>query len=532
MAKTTRTALVSLGKLIASGMPAGLASLAFDDVGAALAANPTAIAVILDLMAKEAAKKKSDADLVAAFGIMLERALTALRFAAESGHAEAVAAIADLRAQVLDLARNGKATPDLLAQILHQFTSAGLDMGDDLREAMAARIEADPRMDRLSADELHQGLVEILRECGDIFVFQGRMAEQNAMLPDSQRANLVVLLLNAPDPLLREAVPGWLLDRGTQTRRATAELLQQAATVGQVSGTMLRRMIAMRNWLPDDERPSLDAIIRTCRLNGIDCAPMPAATVRDMLTTAVDGAGAQSLFAVVKDGRKQAITAILYKRGAGIRDAWVDAGLSKADAETFVFQVETSTECFDSDLDFARLALEHALADGLTHNTLPPFGAVAVAERLGLAELNPRPLSLDDVLTRLWRDLPADPTAAQIATVLTGTATWERDFAFLESWFEDSAAVDAVLQPKRLSAKRRLSLVLDDILAPRRAHWAGMLAWTAMMLRHAATAQEVWPLFAIVAREIAGGRPLADIPLMSAIARKTVEAWKYRNTPA
>jgi hypothetical protein len=39
---------------------------------------------------------------------------------------------------------------------------------------------------------------------------------------------------------------------------------------------------------------------------------------------------------------------------------------------------------------------------------------------------------------------------------------------------------------------------------------------------------DLWEHFALVARELLGDRPLSQIPVMSVIARQTVESWRER----
>ena len=55
---------------------------------------------------------------------------------------------------------------------------------------------------------------------------------------------------------------------------------------------MLRRMIAIGNWLPEDSRPALDAAIATARRKGVPPAQWDDVEVRRLITTGIDGSGA------------------------------------------------------------------------------------------------------------------------------------------------------------------------------------------------------------------------------------------------
>ena len=92
----------------------------------------------------------------------------------------------------------------------------------------------------------------------------GLLAESSEGLPDEHRAVMAAALLFSGEGAAVEVSIGWLLDPATSVRRSTANALEDAARKGKVSPIMLRRMITMRNWLPEDSRAALDAAI-ACR---------------------------------------------------------------------------------------------------------------------------------------------------------------------------------------------------------------------------------------------------------------------------
>ena len=50
-------------------------------------------------------------------------------------------------------------------------------------------------------------------------------------------------------------------------------------------------------------------------------------------STGFDGSGMQSVFLIVKEGRKHAIVALIGRLGSGLRDAYVRHGASKREVE-------------------------------------------------------------------------------------------------------------------------------------------------------------------------------------------------------
>lgn len=71
--------------------------------------------------------------------------------------------------------------------------------------------------------------------------------------------------------------------------------------------------------------------------------------------------------------------------------------------------------------------------------------------------------------------------------------------------------------------KQREDFVLRDRVSPQRGRWAELLAWTAKAAEDEVEGKERID-FALVARELLGDRPLADIPLAVWIAKNTVAA--------
>ena len=524
-----RTALAQLGKVVATAIARGEMDEGLRTVGDALAASPGSVGEIVELIAAESRKKRPNAKLIAAFAFILGEALTVLRYGVERGHKDAIEEMAAIRSLVQGLAEDGKLDSSALLLVLRQITSAKLELGDGLQAATAGVMERHPETDALDPAGLDRLLAEMSHHCGgDVFALQAEMSEQAAAVPDEGRAIMAAAMLGASDPAVREAAVAWVLDPGPATRRQTAALLLPAAQTGQVTGVMLRRLITIRNWLADDERQAIDGVIRACRQKGVEIAPLPPVEVNRIAATGVDGSRAQSFFAVVKDRRKRAMAAVLFKP-AGIGDAWVNAGLSRAEAEGFLAEVGMQMDRFESGTEHLRLVLGHGLAASRESGTLPPFGLVDVVERIGLTAVQPEAVPLETLITMLLDEVPAEDKAApMVAKALKASAKWDKAYRFPESWFEDDAALDAPLTGKRRSRSQEVALLLQDYLPGRRRAWAELIAWTALTLRQDEATADDWLALALVARELLGDRKLTEIPAMTAIARKTADAQQAR----
>ena len=60
-----------------------------------------------------------------------------------------------------------------------------------------------------------------------------------------------------------------------------------------------------------------------------------------------DGAGAQSLFALTKRGRRFALASVLVKTEVGVADAWVREGMTKAEADALIAQIVAAAEAVE-----------------------------------------------------------------------------------------------------------------------------------------------------------------------------------------
>jgi hypothetical protein len=109
-----------------------------------------------------------------------------------------------------------------------------------------------------------------------------------------------------------------LLDPDRVVRRAVAEAL--ATVPSALSPTEVRRLVAMRNWRPENERAEVDGIVRKARAAGVDCAQWEAGSTETILATAIDGAATQGFLLVSPAGRKNGFSSILTK--GGVADAW------------------------------------------------------------------------------------------------------------------------------------------------------------------------------------------------------------------
>jgi hypothetical protein len=151
---------------------------------------------------------------------------------------------------------------------------------------------------------------------------------------------------------------------------------------------------------------------------------------------------------------------------------------------------------------------------------------LAIAEAVGGVEWRGNKLNIDTEIIRLTSELaPAEISPAEVAASLKRSGQWLAQERFAESWFEGDAEVASVVagNPSR-KADAAAKAIFETILEKRRGLWTERFLLMALWA-HAAKAKKegkYWRDFLILARELSSDRPLSEIPIMAAIAHRTV----------
>ena len=475
-------------------------------------------------------KRMSDSDLAAHAGL-LAQALEELRYEVERNRKDGIAQAEELRQYLLEAGRRPGINPNTFLFVLQQFGVAKLDIGGELRamaeqmlESLAASAPAD---DAASIQELAHGFKEVADSLnGDPFAIHSGISEFTQTLTADARATLVASLTAQTDvPALREAALGWLLDDASGVRQIVAQILEKDAANN--SGTMLRRMIALRNWVPEADRPALDRAIKASQ-KIVACESWPSAKVPEVYASGSDGSGAQSVFMIVAQGRKRALAALLFKQDAGIRDAWVSPGGTRADVEAALQALGMQLDLLPVPLEYAAAAARHFLGVNAQAGVMPPFGLLGVAEVAGLTNLNPEFQPVDAFVASLCAEIaPKRATPQAIATALKASASWGETLPIAGSWFEESDEADAILAQGKLSKAKRKAALLAKPIQKRRRWWAALIAWTGFTMKTTQAASG-WEDCVLVARELLGERPLDEFGIMNGIAEATIANYSGR----
>jgi len=483
---------------------------------------PEDVFVALEGFVEHANTGGADNPLAIGHLLLVQRQLERIRYRKDRGYEDAIRLIETFQHSVANLAVAGRIDGQELSMVASALHQAGIAASAELSMAMM-QCGKDLVPDRTPPD-LSPMLEEVATKCGeDPFLVTGLLAEIGHAMPAQARALMAVEQARCGNAVGREAAVLLVLDAEPAVRQAAAVELQ--ARIEGLSPDSVRRLITMRNWCLETERPLVDSIVHAARAKGIMCATWQEASAEAILASCIDGSGAQGFLILSPAGKRKRLSSVLLKNG--VRDAWtgppesprkLQATLGGAAAGTFMMPV--SRGYFDR-------AVRHHLQLGLAAGASPPAGLLQVAETIGGAQWQPELLEWRKALAAMLGELPAVTLQPHsVSAVLHTSAAWADFDSIVESWFEDDQDVARLVSGVRGGQRAKTAeYLLQNVLVRRREKWAEHFLWTALWLREAPDSDALpWRNFAILARALADGHDLADIPLMRDIAARTVSA--------
>jgi hypothetical protein len=229
-----------------------------------------------------------DEALAIGYLFLLQHLLEHLRYRTDRGYADANKLIADFQAHVVAQVEAGHVDGRMLTFVGGALHQSNIPVSPEFAAA-SAKLPVDQNEDGSLPTDIRAALASILELCdGDPFMAAGSLMESGHALPSEARGALAGALALAGSPEARSVAVLFLLDPKAAVRRAVAGALGQVAT--SLTPADLRRLIAMRNWRPENERAEVDAIIRKARAASIVCAQWAAGTIETIVATCIDGA--------------------------------------------------------------------------------------------------------------------------------------------------------------------------------------------------------------------------------------------------
>ncbi len=467
-----------------------------------------------------------DEALAISYLLLLQRLLEHLRYRTDRGYPEAARLIADFQSEVVARVETGDIDERMLVLVSGALHQSKIPASPEL-VAASARLGVDQAGEQDDEDEqvpadLRAAIGEVFEAfAGDPFRAIEALSEYTHALPADARDALAGALSVAAIPDARSAAVLLLLDPDPGIRRTVAGALGQIADA--LTPTDLRRLIAMRNWRPENERAEVDAIIRKARAAGIDCAQWEMGSIETVAATAIDGAATQGFLLVSPAGRKKRISSILTK--GGIADAWSGAPESPRRIEGTLADAAMNATTLAVSRRYLDRTVAHHLALSTEKGEAPPIGLLQVAETIGGADWQPARMIFSEELAGLIAEIPKSMyEPAAFASVLRESGELAGLGPVVESWFEDDSEVAEAVERARARDRTKLaSYLLQTAIARRRDRWAEIVLHAALLMREAPPEADLcWRELALVAKALADGRDMTEIGLMHDIAMRTI----------
>ncbi len=481
---------------------------------------------ILDSYVAACAAPKRDDALIEVHRHLLVMQLEFIRYQVERDWDWAKELVAAYEKRILALADGKALSPHDWYPLPMTFNQARLPVSEATARAFgeAGGAITDPVESGDLPGMMREIVEEMAKEIDDPFAIAAVVTETTGPLPPDARVYVATELALASNQVARDAVPLLLLDPAVEVRRAAVAALEQTAGPEALSPMSLRRMIAVRTWMPADERPSLDRAIRKAREKGVTIAPWPAAGEIAYLASMIDGVDAQSVMAYSPKGAKGTMAFLLLKRG--VKDSGFDAETPRRAIKLNVQTVREDARGAEVDRAYFDLSVGHAIATGLTKGELPPLGLLHIAEAIGATDWREQALDVTAEIAGLLATLTdAERTEPAIAASLARSGKWTADGDVFDTWYEDGKEVhDLIGRLSRAKAAGAVGMVLDNILEPLRGLWTERLLLMALWARAAKDKAQHgrWKDYLILAHALLDGRKLADIPLVRASAQLSV----------
>lgn len=496
-------------------------------------AYPEAVIETLEHYARELGREEDEGNPegVAVLGELLGIQLQHLRFDLDRGYDKPREIKERFERRAIELVQDGTLPGSDLSLVLATMTEAGLEPGTAIQDLEQQEVskEFGEISDPAQLSEMMATLAEFADE--DSFAMADAMLSGARTVPAQVRGLLASSMLRHPLESVREAAALLALDRDADVRRACA--LAFLAHVQGITPTALRRLIVARSWVPEGERHLIDQVVRAARTRGVEIAPAPAVSRIDLRCSGIDGSGAQGFMILAPERDAYRLVSVLTRYGVGVIDAWCgETGTKRALLEG----VESAGgEIGMSPLrrvkrDYLDRLVGHHLAAGLAWGTPPPVGLLQVAEAIGTTEWRPQPLDWRETVDQLLRAAPARIQEPDRVAQTMRRTDWIDPDGLLDGWFEDGpAAMEIVRRVPAEFSPEAVDGVIGQLLELQREKWAAHFAWIALWLHEGAPNRDpAWIGFALLARELDRGAPIAALPLMRMIGLNTIQAMMER----
>lgn len=361
-------------------------------------------------------------------------------------------------------------------------------------------------------------------------LFEGLMSQMQIM-PVPVQLELINELTVTTKSMPHEIAVMMLLHPNVEIRKSVVKLFTNYVPIKVFTPLDLRRLIVIRGWLPTNERPLVDDLIKKIRLQNIPSAPYPSSKLNAVMASTFDGAGAQLILFQTKQDNQRIIGGFIVKQGVGIREPWVKIKAAKGEFEEMC---ERSTmQLKPVTLAYVDKAVRHFLAEGRQASNVPSPILLQISELTGATEWRAEPISIREELNRLSQKIDFGlKDHHEIAASFSRSGQWIQTESFFRHWFECGELAEKTLQkvtmtyqkaPEKISKVSMETIAIEEIIKPQLQKWKTLILFMCLWARSKTIKEPLWKDLMILLDQLeAGSIPLANIPMIQNIARQTI----------
>jgi len=353
-----------------------------------------------------------------------------------------------------------------------------------------------------NAFELYELLV------GYIYVFSVEM-----------QLDIIAELAVSSKKIIHEASILMVLHPKKEVRAKVPFILKGAFNKQIFTAVDLRRLIVMRNWLPEEERTSVDGIISLMKQESIMPAPCFPTKIINQYASVIDGSGACILLFESKIDNKRNVFGFVAKIGIGIKEPWIYEKVHKG----FIKDVLGSLNAKGVDpLNFRNVGdtyiekvIKNTLAYATDSNRTPDPNFLKISELYGAKNWQPEKINADlevNNLKKYYTSITTDDHATMKA--LSEGRSWLRDHKELKSWFDERKAVDYAINSQ---SDNTISKFYEHALE----RWKIILLFTCLYFKSCNNNREDKYSFAVLLA-LSYKNPPENIPMLHLIAQRSL----------
>lgn len=501
-----------------------------------IADNPYTAFALLHLLLKVHAPKGHVRETSVSYQaclILLEEALTEIRYSVDRNRQWAIDTEERIQKQIADQAFQLKADTRVQSDLVQALYNARMELNPEIKAKSEQLAQYYSRFaTRTGPPDLERLFDRIAADCPDNpFELHERVMADLTVLPIEGQLSVIAEMARARNPLIRELAAFMLLHPNHKVRSQVPTIFHHMVSPGTIAPVTLRRMIGLRNWLPKAERPALDEVIKKIRLARVECAPMPLVQSVEVYVSPFDGSGIQGAWAVSRRKRHYQVASVLVCQGKGIHEAWAQSDMSKGEVKSMVRGIRQNVIVEPVHPTYLERLISHFIWQGIQQDNPPPPALLQVAETMGSEYWHPQPMAFEKEFARMEEASETKSlTREDIIKVLEESGDWPEKMKFANSWFEDDARVDDLLKKNvdfpllgQETLLETIEQIIEKILNEKSEVWSERLLWMALWAKSCKGLNQFpWENFYIVTRELQQGTPLEQIPLMVAVAERSI----------